>query len=186
MSPERSLSGGLQGPNEARFLICRRIQWPILTCPVDRATDTKFGLHISDKPTEKIFKTAVVLERDFRIPAGAPEFAAKKILSIKKSVTLYAINPHMHFRGKFMEFEAVYSDGRREMLLSVPNYNFNWQRTYVFKEPRKLPKETQVHIRNAWDNSANNPYNPNPKKEIRWGEQSFDEMFFATLGYIED
>lgn len=148
--------------------------------------ETKLGLHISDKPTEKIFKTAVVLKRDFRIPAGAPEFTAKKILPIKKSVTLYAINPHMHFRGKFMEFEAVYPDGRREMLLSVPNYNFNWQRTYVFKEPRKLPKETQVHIRNAWDNSANNPYNPNPKKEIRWGEQSFDEMFFATLGYIED
>ena len=69
------------------------------------------------------------------------------------------------------------------MLLSVPNYNFNWQRTYVLKEPRKLPAGTQVHVRNAWDNSPYNPHNPDPTKTIRWGEQTFEEMFFATLGY---
>jgi len=63
------------------------------------------------------------------------------------------------------------------MLLSVPNYNFNWQRTYVLKEPRKLPAGTQVHVRNAWDNSPYNPHNPDPTKTIRWGEQSFEEMF---------
>jgi hypothetical protein len=92
----------------------------------------------------------------------------------------------MHFRGKFMNFEAEYPDGRTEMLLSVPNYNFNWQRTYLLKNPVRLPAGTKVHIRNAWDNSASNPHNPDPTKAVRWGEQSFDEMFFATLGYIEN
>ena len=148
--------------------------------------ETELGLHISDEPTAKIFRTAVIAQRRFQIPAGAQEYKQQKTLPIRRNVTLYAINPHMHFRGKFMEFEAEFPDGKREMLLSVPNYNFNWQRTYVLKEPRKLPAGTQVHVRNAWDNSPYNPYNPDPTKTIRWGEQSFEEMFFATLGYIID
>lgn len=147
---------------------------------------TRLGFHLSEKPTAKIFRTAVVLHRKFEIPPGDRQYEQEKTLPIRKGVTLYGINPHMHFRGKFMNFEAEYPDGRTEMLLSVPNYNFNWQRTYIFEDPVKLPAGTQVHIRNAWDNSVNNPYNPDPKKAVKWGEQSFDEMFFATLGYIED
>ena len=85
-----------------------------------------------------------------------------------------------------MNFEAEFKNGRRQALLSVPNYNFNWQRTYVFEEPLKLPAGSRVHIRNAWDNSRFNPYNPDPQKTVKWGDQTFDEMFFATLGYIED
>lgn len=148
--------------------------------------ETKLGLHIVDQPTKKIFRTAVVANHRFEIPPGDMNYGVEKSLPIRKNVTVYAINPHMHFRGKFMNFEAEYPDGRKEMLLSVPNYNFNWQRTYVFEIPLKLPAGSQVHIRNAWDNSALNPHNPDPKKRVRWGDQSFDEMFFATLGYIED
>ena len=148
--------------------------------------ETELGLHVSDKPGAKIFKTAVVAHSRFKIPPGDREYEQEKSLPIQKNVTLYAINPHMHFRGKFMNFTAEFPDGRREMLLSVPNYNFNWQRTYILKEPLKLPAGTKVRIRNAWDNSSYNPYNPDSTKEIKWGEQSFDEMFFATLGYIED
>lgn len=72
------------------------------------------------------------------------------------------------------------------MLLSVPNYNFNWQWTYVFKEPLKRPAWSKVNVRNGWDNSALNPHNPDPNKRVKWGEQTFDEIFFSTLGYIED
>lgn len=147
---------------------------------------TRLGFHFSRKPTAKIFRTAVVMQRKFEIPAGDAEYPQEKALPIRKNVTLYAINPHMHFRGKFMNFEAQYPDGRKQMLLSVPNYDFNWQRTYLFKDPIKLPAGTQVNIRNAWDNSKNNPHNPDPGKAVGWGEQSFDEMFFATLGFIED
>lgn len=148
--------------------------------------ETKLGLHVSEKPTAKIFKTAVVANHEFEIPPGKMSYGVSKFLPIRKNVTVYAINPHMHFRGKFMNFEAEYPDGRREMLLSVPNYNFNWQRTYVFEKPLRIPSGSKVHISNAWDNSALNPHNPDPKKWVKWGDQSFDEMFFATLGYIED
>ncbi|MCX8238609.1 MAG: redoxin domain-containing protein [Akkermansiaceae bacterium] len=148
--------------------------------------ETQLGFHVSDKPTPKIFRTAIVANSKFQIPPGSMNYGVSKTHLFPKNVTLYAINPHMHFRGKFMNFEAEFKNGRRQALLSVPNYNFNWQRTYVFEEPLKLPAGSRVHIRNAWDNSRFNPYNPDPQKTVKWGDQTFDEMFFATLGYIED
>ena len=148
--------------------------------------ETQLGFHISDKPTPKIFRTAVVINNRFEIPPGDANYGVSKTLPIRKNITLYAINPHMHFRGKLMKFEAEFPDGRRRPLLSVPNYNFNWQRTYILNKPLKLPMGTKVHITNAWDNSALNPHNPDPKKTVKWGDQSFNEMFFATLGFIED
>jgi mono/diheme cytochrome c family protein len=147
---------------------------------------TRLGLHFVTEPTEKIFKTAILMKHDFQIPPGAAEHAEEKVLNIGKDSTLYAINPHMHFRGKRMSFEAQFPDGSKVPLLSVPNYDFNWQRTYFLTEPVKLPAGTRILVRNAWDNSALNPHNPDPKKEVRWGDQSFEEMFFATLGYIEE
>ena len=148
--------------------------------------ETEIGFLVSEKPTKKIFRTMVVANPKFKIPAGAREYGVSRTIPIGKNVTLYALNPHMHFRGKFMNFEVKFPDDRREVLLSVPNYNFNWQRTYVLEEPLKIPAGSEIKISNAWDNSNLNPFNPDPKKAVGWGEQSFDEMFFATLGYIED
>ncbi|MFT5107968.1 MAG: hypothetical protein ACI9UA_003603, partial [Pseudoalteromonas tetraodonis] len=147
---------------------------------------TKLGFHFSTTPVEKRFLTAVISNGKFEIPPGAMEHSERKTIKIKTASTLYSINPHMHFRGKFMNFTAELPDGRLLPLLSVPNYNFNWQRTYVFEKPLKVPAGTEIHIRNAWDNSELNPHNPDPKRRVRWGEQTFDEMFFATIGYIED
>ena len=147
---------------------------------------TELGLHFSTSPTPKTFQTAVISFHKFEIPPRAMEYQAEKTIRIKKPSTLYAINPHMHFRGKYMNFEAELLDGGNIPLLSVPNYNFNWQRTYVFEEPVKVPAGTRIHIRNAWDNSDLNPHNPDPDRKVGWGDQSFDEMFFATIGYIED
>jgi hypothetical protein len=146
---------------------------------------TKLGLHLSKKPVEREFKTAVIMKHDFRIPPGAMEHAEEKSFTMRKESTLYSMNPHMHYRGKRMSFEALYPDGRQEALLSVPNYNFNWQRTHVLQKPKQLPAGTKITIRNAWDNSSLNPHNPDAAKEVRWGDQSFEEMFFATLSYIE-
>ena len=146
---------------------------------------TQLGFHYSTSPISQSFKTAVIAFQDFEIPPGAHEHRAEKTIKIHNDSTIYAINPHMHFRGKYMNFVARYPDGRREPLLSVPNYNFNWQRTYILDEPLKVPAGTEIHIRNAWDNSELNPHNPDPKRAVRWGDQSFDEMFFATIGYIE-
>ncbi|MGK0189792.1 MAG: hypothetical protein ACI9R3_005610 [Verrucomicrobiales bacterium] len=146
---------------------------------------TRLGFHYTNTPLEKEFKTKIVMKHDFKIPPGDGEYAAEKDYTVKKNSIIYSLNPHMHYRGKRMSFEAKYPDGRVDMLLSVPNYNFNWQRTYLPQEPLEIPAGTKITVRNAWDNSAQNPHNPDPAKEVRWGDQSFEEMFFATIGYIE-
>ena len=146
---------------------------------------TQLGLHFSKEPIAKEFKTLVVSQHRFRIPPGAHEHPAEKVIKVGRPAKIYAINPHMHYRGKRMSFDLKKRDGTVEPLLSVPNYNFNWQRTYFFETPVDVPANSQIVVRNAWDNSALNPYNPDPKKAVTWGDQSFEEMFFATIGYIE-
>ncbi len=147
---------------------------------------TRLGLHFTREPVAKEFKTAIILTHKFEIPPGANEHPCEKSITVRKDSTFYALNPHMHYRGKRMSFEARYPDGRIEPLLSVPNYNFNWQRTYVFAKPKRIPAGTKIVVRNAWDNSKLNPHNPDPTRTVHWGDQSFEEMFFATIGYVED
>jgi hypothetical protein len=88
----------------------------------------------------------------------------------------------MHVRGKRMKFEVIYPDNRREVLLSVPNYDFNWQTTYQLATPKKIPAGSRLFVSGAFDNSDLNPFNPNSKISVRWGEQSWEEMF---IGYFE-
>lgn len=149
---------------------------------VDRS---QIGLYLAATPPSKPYKTSIVAHSHFRIPPHANEHPAEYTNKIKKDWLIYAMNPHMHFRGKRMSFEAHLPDGTTLPLLSVPHYNFNWQRTYTLKEPLKIPAGSRIVIKNAWDNSALNLHNPDPTKEVKWGEQSFDEMFFATISYVE-
>ena len=92
----------------------------------------------------------------------------------------------MHFRGKAMRFELEHPDGRRENLVSVPHYNFNWQHTYVLDQPLRVPRGSKLHLHAQWDNSDRNPSNPDPSRRVGWGEQSFDEMFFGTFQFVRD
>jgi hypothetical protein len=91
----------------------------------------------------------------------------------------------MHFRGKDMKFEAFYPDGRTETLLNVPNYNFEWQTMYRLAQPISIPKGTRIKITAHYDNSANNRYNPDPSKSIRWGDQTVEEMMDGWIEYTE-
>ncbi|MCB1685731.1 MAG: hypothetical protein KDI31_14650 [Pseudomonadales bacterium] len=94
---------------------------------------------------------------------------------------MYTLLPHAHYRGKASEFVAYYPDGSREVLLSVPNYDFNWQTTYELAEPKYLPAGTRLVHTTWWDNSAQNPANPDPNVEVTWGEQSWEEMLFGAV-----
>jgi hypothetical protein len=89
----------------------------------------------------------------------------------------------MHVRGKSMEYRATYPDGTTEVLLSVPKYDFNWQLTYQLKQPRKLPKGTTLEVIAHYDNSPNNPANPDPTAEVRWGDQTWEEMLAAFVDF---
>ena len=144
---------------------------------------TRLGLYFAKEPPERELKSGLVIETQFRIPPYAREYTVSKTNRIDRDILLWSMNPHMHFRGKAMSYEAIYPDGEREILLSVPHYHFNWQRNYTLAEPKRLPKGTEVVVHATWDNSSLNSYNPDPSKKVRWGEQTFNEMFFASYRY---
>jgi hypothetical protein len=102
-------------------------------------------------------------------------------MTLARDVKLISIQPHMHYRGKAMQVQAVYPDGKREMLIDVPQYDFNWQTTYVLKTPKLLPAGTRLESVAKFDNSKNNPFNPNAGVAVHWGDQTTDEMHIAFL-----
>jgi len=87
--------------------------------------------------------------------------------------------------GAWFKFEALYPNGKKETLLSVPHYDFSWQHNYRLKEPKRMPAGTWILCSGGYDNSAMNPYNPDPKTRVHWGDQSFDEMFIGFMGIAE-
>jgi hypothetical protein len=105
---------------------------------------------------------------------------------IKEAITLYAFAPHMHLRGKDIKYSVIWPDGREQVLLNVPKFDFNWQLHYELAEPLKLPAGAKLRSLAHYDNSIKNPYNPAPDKEVFWSEQSWDEMFIPWFEYIVD
>jgi len=98
-------------------------------------------------------------------------------VTFAKAVKLASLNPHMHLRGKDFIYRAVYPTGESQILLSVPHYNYAWQPGYRFEKPVELPAGTRLEMEGHWDNSANNPNNPDPAATVRWGQQIWEEMF---------
>jgi hypothetical protein len=124
-----------------------------------------------------------------RIPNIPPRVANWEISAetpIKEAITLYAFAPHMHLRGKDIKYTLIWPDGRKQVLLDVPNFDFNWQLHYELAEPLKIPAGSRLHAVAHYDNSINNRYNPAPDKEVYWSEQSWDEMFIPWFEYTVD
>ena len=134
-----------------------------------------------DEVTHRVL-TKMALETDFRIPANAENHRVKATMRLGRSAELLALFPHMHYRGKSFSYEIELPNGKREKLLSVPNYDFNWQNAYVLSEARKLPKGTRIHCVAHFDNSSKNLANPNPNKPVYWGDQTWEEMM---IGYFD-
>jgi hypothetical protein len=130
------------------------------------------------KPTERLVMLSAQQGR-FAIPPNDPNYMVSAKVTLQADATLMSLLPHMHLRGKDMEFVATFPDGRKEILLNVPNYSFSWQLSYYLDKPMLLPKGTTIEAIAHFDNSANNPYNPDPTKEVHFGEQSWDEMMFG-------
>src|SRR5712692_4451446 len=89
----------------------------------------------------------------------------------------------MHLRGKSFEYKLVYPDGRSEVVLSVPKYDFAWQTVYSLKEPLAVPKGTRLECTAYFDNSKDNRYNPDPTKQVEWGDQTWEEMMIGFTTY---
>jgi hypothetical protein len=112
----------------------------------------------------------------FAIPAGDANYRVESRYTMTRDGTLLSLFPHMHLRGKDFEFKAVYPTGETQVLLSVPHYDFGWQLMYIANQEISLPKNTRIECTAHFDNSANNPANPDPTKDVRWGDQTFEEM----------
>ena len=120
------------------------------------------------------------------IPPFADDWAITMQTDVAEPITFYALSPHMHLRGKDMRFRLIWPDGRDEILLDVPRYDFNWQTEFELVDPLRIPAGSRLIVEGHYDNSPRNRYNPAPHREVYWGEQSWDEMFEGWIKYSID
>lgn len=125
-----------------------------------------------------------VIQPRFVIPAGAPAHEVRGSRVLAEDTLITSFTPHMHVRGKSMTYIATFPDGTKETLLSVPNYDFNWQISYELAKPRLFPKGTAIEVIATYDNSPNNKFNPDPTRDVRWGDQTFEEMMIGFWGTV--
>jgi peroxiredoxin len=143
------------------------------TAQTDRST---VGLRFAKKRPEHWVESNILANMLLKVPARKASHTEQMVYTFKGDALLLSFMPHMHWRGVSAKYVATYPDGRTDTLLSVPDYDFNWQSVYRFAEPLTIPKGTKLTWICTWDNSADNPRNPDPTKEIRWGLQTWDEM----------
>ena len=146
------------------------------------ATDiSRIGIvFATTQPTERIL-TLAAANGNFAIPPGDSNYQVDSKFTLQDDATLINFLPHMHFRGKSFEYRVTYPSGEKETLLDVPHYDFNWQLTYELAKPKLLPKGTVIECTAHFDNSPNNPANPDPTKEVHFGEQTWEEMMIGFL-----
>jgi len=148
---------------------------------------TRIGLHFARKSVDRRLNMAVALNPTLRIPPGAKHEEVRAYLEIPEDISLIRIAPHMHLLGREMSILAELPNGTSEKLVAVPDWDFRWQTIFTFRQPVKLPKGTRINVIAHYDNSASNPNNPSsPPREVRWGEQTTDEMCVAALFYTVD
>ena len=151
----------------------------------DTADQTKVGLVFAKQAPEQRIMTLIAGDESFVIPPGEPAYQAKGTLTIPNDATLLNFFPHMHLRGKAFDYNLI--DGEsKEPLLKVNKYDFNWQLTYHLAQPMALKRGQKIEVIGTFDNSANNPWNPDPKAEVRWGEQSWEEMVYGFFDIAVD
>ena len=148
---------------------------------------TRVGLRFARGRIEKQLKHFRVTTGDFSIPPGDPHHRVVATRTLENDSTGIGMFVHMHLRGKDMTFYAHRPDGVTETLLSVPNYNFDWQLPYRWADgAQKFPAGTKIECVAHYDNSAFNPYNPDATKTVREGQQTFEEMMYGFFFYTED
>src|SRR5262249_23760991 len=137
------------------------------------------GLVFAKEPPKDELKTRAIANILFQIPPQADSHKVTAVWAPKTDVTLYALMPHMHYRGKSMEYNLTYPDGRSETLLNVPSYSFSWQTAYKLQAPLRVPAGSKITVTGIFDNSPKNKYNPDPAQTVRYGEPTYAEMMMG-------
>lgn len=152
--------------------------------PAGRETTdaSELGIYFAKQaPAERVI-TLSVQNMAFSIPPGDPAYRSDAAVTFTTPVRVVSVQPHMHLRGKAMTLKAVLPGGKEEPLIDVPRYDFNWQTTYFLRDPLALPVGSRIDCAAWFDNSPNNKFNPDPKRAVPWGDQSWDEMH---IGFTE-
>ncbi|HEU0184812.1 MAG TPA: cytochrome c [Blastocatellia bacterium] len=147
---------------------------------------TTIGLKYAKEPPKHQILSRPVMNMTFTIPAGASNHEVKSSYVFQEDAHLASLMPHMHLRGKDFEIKAIFPDGTTKVLLRVPRYDFNWQTYYVPKDPVAIPKGSKIECTAHFDNSPVNKFNPDPTKDVKWGDQTWEEMMIGWLGYYND
>lgn len=154
--------------------------------PGERQTDrTSVGLYLAPGPPEQVLRRMDLRNFFMRIPPNEPNQEVKRCLTFEKDTLLLSFTPHMHYRGKDITYELIRPNGKREILLAVPRYDFNWQLVYRLMQPAHVEKGSTLVVTAHYDNSPNNAANPDPGKVIRWGDKTEEEMMTSWIEYLE-
>jgi hypothetical protein len=146
---------------------------------------TSVGLYLAPRSPDRVLRRMDLRNFFFRIPPGAPSHEVKRCYAFEQEEVLLSITPHMHYRGHDVTYELVRPDGTRETLLAVPRYSFNWQLVYRLKEPLRVQKGSRLIVTAHYDNSEQNPSNPDPSQTVRWGDKSEEEMMTSWIEYFD-
>lgn len=148
------------------------------------STDTsKIGFYFMDKAPELVKRQVIIADPTLLIKPNTQRHHERAYVQFPAAVQLFASQPHAHYRGYASKITAIYPDGKEQVVLNMPKYDFNWQREYIYKDLINLPAGTKLVADYWYDNSDLNPANPDPNKEIKWGEQSFEEMLFTAVQF---
>ncbi len=147
---------------------------------------TEVAFYLAPGPQPRNVEVRRADEFNVDIPPGVDEARHTATYAFRKPATIYGMAPHMHVRGKWMRYELLLPNGRRETLLNVPRYDFNWQHGYGFAEPRHVPAGSWLLVTGAFDNSPKNPRNPDSTRRVRFGLQSWEEMFIGFFEAADD
>lgn len=147
---------------------------------------TQMGLYVLPGPPAKELKTKSVFNYTFAIPPHHPDYqVTANNFTFSRAGRIYELNPHMHYRGSRIRYDVVYPNGTRETILSVPKYEFDWQTLYRLAVPKDVPAGARLECIGAFDNSAQNHHNPDPAATVRFGEQTWEEMFIGYFNYVD-
>ena len=149
-----------------------------------RKDKSKVAMIFTNDPIEHEVRTRSIANFGFEIPPGDPNYEVRASHTFEEDTEILSLYPHMHFRGKDWKYVTHYPDGTSKTLLSVPRYDYNWQESYILNEPILLPKGTKLECIAHYDNSADNFQNPDPTVAVRYGDQSWEEMFFGFFDYV--
>ena len=148
------------------------------TAAVDRM---KIGMRFAREPSPREVLPTAFVNATLAIPAGKNNVAVETDITFLQDAVIWGLFPHAHLRGKRWRYVLELQDGSRSTVLDIPRYDPNWQIYYMFKDPLKVPGGARL-VATAWyDNSAANPHNPDPKSDVKWGDQTWEEMHYSGI-----